>query len=130
MVYYYDDDKPELYHFGIKGMKWGVRKKRDWKSAKRLRLNAIASEVKKQNRAYVNRKGQIRSRGQLVGRRVGIKVLNDIGLALANRLLLDHGFEQASKLTRFANVGLSFVNGFYGVKEQVQYRSALEKSQE
>ena len=86
--------------------------------------------MKKQNRAYVNRKGQIRSRGQLVGRRVGIKVLNDIGLALANRLLLDHGFEQASKLTRFANVGLSFVNGFYGVKEQVQYRSALEKSQE
>lgn len=120
----------ELYHFGVKGMKWGVRKKRDWKSAKRLRLNARASEVKKQNRAYVNRKGQIRSRGQLVGRRIGIKVLTDIGTASANRLLLDHGFERAAKLSGFVNAGLSFVNGFNGVKEQVQYRSALKKSQE
>ena len=43
MVYYYDDDQPELYHFGVKGMKWGVR---------RAERKARRAELKKQNANY------------------------------------------------------------------------------
>lgn len=35
-LYHCDIDKSELYHYGVKGMKWGVKNKRELKVAKRF----------------------------------------------------------------------------------------------
>ena len=35
-LYHCDIDKSELYHYGVKGMKWGVTNKRELKVAKRF----------------------------------------------------------------------------------------------
>ena len=120
----------ELYHFGVKGMKWGVRKKRDRTPIERLRSTASASKMKKQNVNYVNKQGQIRSRGQLLGRRIGIQAVIDVGGVAVNRMLRSHGNEKLAGLQSMINLGLSFGSLYNGVKEQAGYRKALEKSQE
>ena len=123
----------ELYHFGVKGMKWGVRKKHNWSSGpeyeRRLRSTASASKMMKKNAAYVNGKGQIRSRGQVLGRRIGIQAAIDVGGPAVNRLLLSHGNEKLAGLQSVINLGLSFGSLYNGVKEQTGYRKALERSQ-
>lgn len=120
----------ELYHFGVKGMKLGVRKKRDRPSVKELRSTASASKMAKQNANYVNRKGRIRSRAALVGRRVAIDAAIGTGSNIASMLLMRAGNQTLAQVAGFAAFGASVINARQGIREQRNYRSALEESQE
>lgn len=119
----------ELYHFGVKGMKWGVRKKRDQPSVKSLRSTASASKMKKQNENYVNEKGKIRSRAALAGRRVAIGAAINLGFSAASLALLKVGNSTLASVAEYAAFGASIFNVGIGIGEQVDYRNALEKSQ-
>lgn len=119
----------ELYHFGAKGMKWGVRKKRDQPSVKSLRSTASASKMKKQNENYVNEKGKIRSRAALAGRRVAIGAAINLGFSAATLALLKVGNSTLASVAEYAAFGASIFNVGIGIGEQVDYRNALEKSQ-
>lgn len=119
----------ELYHFGVKGMKWGVRKKRDQPSVKSLRSTASASKMKKQNENYVNEKGKIRSRAALAGRRVAIGAAINLGFSAATLALLKVGNSTLASVAEYAAFGASIFNVGIGIGEQVDYRNALEKSQ-
>ena len=119
----------EIYHFGVKGMKWGVRKKRDQPSVKSLRSTASASKMKDQNKNYVNNKGQIRSRAALAGRRVAIEAAINVGGAVATGLVMRYGGATLGSLTNAISFGASVTNLYQGVREQKSYRYALEKSQ-
>lgn len=61
-MYYYNDKNNELYHYGVKGMRWGVRKHRDSASSQ------ARAQRKSEKRAYkqklkadvrMNKKGMI-----------------------------------------------------------------------
>ena len=61
-MYYYNDKNNELYHYGVKGMRWGVRKHRDSASSQ------TRAQRKSEKRAYkqklkadvrMNKKGMI-----------------------------------------------------------------------
>lgn len=119
----------ELYHFGVKGMKLGVRKKRDQPSVKSLRSTASASKMKKQNENYVNEKGKIRSRAALAGRRVAIGAAINLGFSAATLALLKVGNSTLASVAEYAAFGASIFNVGIGIGEQVDYRNALEKSQ-
>lgn len=74
--YYYLD---YLEHFGVKGMKWGVRKK-PRTSTKTLRNNASVSKMlsNKNTKRYVNSAGDVRSRGGMALDRLGNVVLSKL----------------------------------------------------
>ena len=124
----------ELYHFGVKGMKWGVRKKRDKPSVseykRRLRSTASASKMKNINPVYVNSKGKIRSSGAVFARRLAIQQTIDLGGMAVRRMLVSHGYEQIANLSWPINLGMSIASIYNGFKEQNGYIPALEKSQE
>ena len=124
----------ELYHFGVKGMKWGVRKKRDKPSVseykRRLRSTASASKMKNINPVYVNSKGKIRSSGAVFARRLAIQETIDLGGMAVRSMLAGHGHEQIANLSLPINLGMSIASIYNGFKEQNDYISALEKSQE
>ena len=120
----------ELYHFGVKGMKWGVRKKRQT-STDTLRKNASVSKLQnnKNTARFVDRKGQVRSRGVMIGRRVGTELLITVGAGAVNTILDRVGASQLSGLTNVIAFGMSAVNLGQGVADQVTYRSVLQSNQ-
>lgn len=78
----------ELYHFGVKGMKWGVRKKCKI-STDTLRKNASVSKLRSDRATsnFVNKDGQVRSRAALAGNRIADSVLIGLGHAAVNSIL-------------------------------------------
>lgn len=51
LVFYYDDSPEDLEHFGVKGMKWGVRKKREYVPDSK-RVSKLKQEYKKRSQNY------------------------------------------------------------------------------
>lgn len=120
----------ELYHFGVKGMKWGVRKKRQT-STDTLRKNASVSKLRsnKNTARFVNGKGQVRSRGAMIGRRVATEALITVGSGAVNTMLNRVGASQLSGLTNLIAFGMSATNLGRGIADQVTYRSVLQSNQ-
>lgn len=120
----------ELYHFGVKGMKWGVRKKRQT-STDTLRKNASVSKLQnnKNTARFVNRKGQVRLRNAMIGRRVATEVFITVGASAVNNMLDRVGASQLSGLTNVIAFGMSALNLGLGVADQVTYRSVLQSNQ-
>lgn len=92
-----------LYHHGVKGMKWGVRKQQIVSTARRYGKAAkpyIDREIYNRNLKYRNRKGNI-SIGRVAGHAIGRtakKAVVGIGSAAAASALLASGHPIASKI--------------------------------
>lgn len=120
----------ELYHFGVKGMKWGVRKKRQT-STDTLRKNASVSKLQnnKYTARFVNGKGQVRSRGAMIGRRVATEALITVGSGAVNTILNRVGASKLSDITNMIASDMSAVNLGLGIADQVNYRRVLQSNQ-
>lgn len=120
----------ELYHFGVKGMKWGVRKKRQT-STDTFRKNASVSKLQnnKYTARFVNGKGQVRSRGAMIGRRVATEALITVGSGAVNTILNRVGASKLSDLTNMIASDMSAVNLGLGIADQVNYRRVLQSNQ-
>ena len=120
----------ELYHFGIKGMKWGVRKKRKI-STDTLRKNASVSKLRSDRATsnFVNKDGQVRSRAALAGNRIADSVLIGLGHAAVNSILDSAGGFRWIGLSNTIALGMQSANLGLGIADQVAYRSLLSSNQ-
>lgn len=120
----------ELYHFGVKSMKWGVRKKRQI-STDTLRKNASVSKLQsnKATSNFVNGAGRVRSRAAMAGDRVVNSVLIGTGQMAVNFILDSAGASQLTGLSNMIALGMQVANLGQGIADQVVYRSVLSSNQ-
>lgn len=92
----------ELYHYGVKGMKWGVTKSkeeryRDWKKKQHSRLDTQTSKDQaKWDKKIANAKTNIKNRGSTEARREQLRMLE--GKKKTSKLLNELGHKQVDKL--------------------------------
>jgi hypothetical protein len=120
----------ELYHFGVKGMKWGVRKKHKI-STDTLRKNASVSKLRsdKATSNFVNEAGQVRSRAAMAGNRVVNSLLIGTGKAAVNLILDRVGTSKLRAPSNMIALGMQSANLGLGIADQVAYRSVLSSNQ-
>lgn len=120
----------ELYHYGVKGMKWGVRKKHKI-STDTLRKNASVSKLRsdKATSNFVNEAGQVRSRAAMAGNRVVNSLLIGTGKAAVNLILDRVGTSKLRALSNMIALGMQSANLGLGIADQVAYRSVLSSNQ-
>lgn len=121
----------ELYHYGVKRMKWGVRKKKHKISTDTLRKNASVSKLRsdKATSNFVNEAGQVRSRAAMAGNRVVNSLLIGTGKAAANLILERYGTSRLRALSNMIALGMQSANIGLGIADQVTYRSVLSSNQ-
>lgn len=127
----------ELYHYGVKGMKWGVRKDREKKSSrkprristKELRSTASSSEMRNQSKSYVKKNGEIKGRLDLASDRVMNQALISIGSKILFPIIDKYAGSTVSSLFLYAGMGASLFNAVDGITDQALYRTSLKISQ-
>lgn len=119
-----------LEHFGVKGMKWGVRKK-PRTSTKTLRNNASASKMlsNKNTERYVNSAGDVKSRGGMALDRLGNGVLIEAGRKATIGILNLAGASSLKNIVNKMAIGMHLFNAYSGIYEQLDYRDVLSNNQ-
>lgn len=120
----------ELYHFSVKGMKWGVRKKSKI-STDTLRKNASVSKLRSDRATsnFVNKDGRVRSRAAMAGNRIADSVLIGLGHAAVNSILDRTGGFRWIGLSNTIALGMQSANLGLRIADQVAYRSLLSSNQ-
>ena len=124
----------EIYHYGVKGMKWGIRKKPQTStktSTKTLRKNASASKMlsNKKTKRYVNNAGDVRSRGGMALDRLGNDFLIEVGRKATIGILNLAGASSLKNIVNKTAIGMHLLNASNGIYEQLDYRDALFNNQ-
>lgn len=119
-----------LEHFGVKGMKWGVRKK-PRTSTKTLRNNASASKMlsNKNTKRYVNSAGDVKSRGGMALDRLGNVVFIETGKKATIGILNLAGASSLENIVNKMAIGMHLFNAYRGIYEQLDYRDVLSNNQ-
>lgn len=92
----------ELYHYGVKGMKWGVRKSkeeryRDWKKKQHLRLDQqTAKDQTKWDKKIAKAKDNLNKRGSTETRREQLRMFE--GKKKTSKALNEIGHQQIDKM--------------------------------
>ena len=108
---YYDD---ELYHYGIKGMKWGVRKNSTiGKIRKKLAAKAQSRKARKAENKKINKRiSEITNAQRRRASETDINKLNDQQLnALNNRIRSENSYKDSIRIARKKNFGFQSAMG-------------------
>lgn len=109
----------ELYHHGVKGMKWGVRKaqKKEARAERRATRQAERDAIRAA-------KGRTKTKGQRMAGRIILGVATDISYgmlgAMGQRALMDRGHDAAAAMLGYAVTGASVANTIQTVKDAVK----------
>ena len=107
------DNSYELYHHGIKGMKWGVRRTEAQLARARGKVEKLESKLASQGGKAAAKKGIDSDKAVVKPKKKRVKDMTDDELkAYTNRLALEKSYTDALKNSRETTRGSRFVNKY------------------
>lgn len=117
---YYNNGQYELYHFGVKGMKWGVRKRRDVSAVGRAKM-----AYKQDIRAAKQKQKEAMNTPEAKAERVKtIKKGLKIGAAAAGTALAVYGAYKLNKFVKTKNCQIAAQRGYEVAESTFQKMTA------
>lgn len=89
----------ELYHYGVKGMKWGVRRAKNAvsKQTKSSGANPVSQKYREQAKTSLKKREELNEITQAKGKAKVAKILKKIGSNLLNPVIVDRPSNSAPK---------------------------------